>query len=137
MRKYNSHRTQTTYLTFFFPFQDNTVLDRYDVPQGSIVLISLYAMQRSTSIWGNDAHNCNPDRFRNPTPPMLGAYAPFSSGSRTCIGNHFAINEGRIVLAALLSHFDIELAPTSQFQVRQLATLRPTPELLLNFRVKM
>lgn len=98
----------------------------YDLPRGSIVLISLYAMQRRAGIYP-DPERFDPDRF---TPEAEQArhklaWAPFSAGPRTCIGNHFALMEGPIVLATILGKLDLELTSRREIPCDDSATLRP------------
>lgn len=101
-------------------------LGDYDLPSGSIVLISLWAMQRRAEIWP-DPERFDPERF---TPAAEEArhklaFAVFSAGPRTCIGNHFALMEGPIVLATLLGRAELTLARPGEIQPEDGATLRP------------
>jgi cytochrome P450 len=98
----------------------------YDLPKGSIILISLWAMHRRPEIWP-DPERFDPERF---TPAAEEArhklaFAPFSAGPRTCIGNHFALMEGPIVLATLLGRADLALARPGEILPEDSATLRP------------
>jgi cytochrome P450 len=98
----------------------------WDFPNNTIVLISLYAMQRRPEIWP-DPERFDPERFApsaEETRHKL-AWAPFSGGPRTCIGNHFALMEGPIVLATILAHLDLELTTTAEIEPEDSATLRP------------
>lgn len=98
----------------------------YDLPRNSIVLISLYAMQRRPDLWP-DPLRFDPARFEHAAEearPKL-AWAPFSGGPRTCIGNHFALMEGPIVLATILARLDLELTTRAEILPDASATLRP------------
>ena len=52
-----------------------------------------------------------PDRFAGKPNPWISepAYLPFGAGPRICIGASFALAEASIVLATLLSRFEISL----------------------------
>ena len=101
-------------------------VDGYELPSGTIVLICPYAMHHRADLWP-EPHRFDPERF---TPEAeqarpREAYLPFSGGPRTCIGNHFALMEGPIVLATLLRRMEFrydgeEVIPEAS------ATLRPS-----------
>jgi cytochrome P450 len=101
-------------------------LGGYDIPTGIIVIISPYAVHRRPDLWP-DPTRFDPGRF---TPDAeqarpREAYLPFSGGPRTCIGNHFALMEGPIVLATLLRSARFTLASDAPVVPEASATLRP------------
>jgi cytochrome P450 len=53
------------------------------------------------------------------------AYLPFGIGPRTCIGSSFALQEATVVLAVLISNFDMRLSPEADVWPVQRITLRP------------
>ncbi|KIJ43524.1 hypothetical protein M422DRAFT_169815 [Sphaerobolus stellatus SS14] len=71
---------------------DGKFLNEVAVKKGQQILISFAAYNRLTSIWGDDAHVWNPDRFLNDngtTKTGLGVISnilTFNSGERSCIG---------------------------------------------------
>ena len=96
------------------------------LPKGTIVLVSPFALHRKKEIWP-DPDRFDPERF---TPEReaqrhKSAFIPFSSGPRTCIGNHFALMEGPLVLATILHYADLELCEAAGSEPEALATLRP------------
>jgi cytochrome P450 len=50
-----------------------------------------------------------PERWDAPSDRPANTYMPFSIGPRNCIGQQFAMIEGKIMLAQLIHNFDIEL----------------------------
>ena len=78
-----------------------------DLPRGTMVLISPWALHHRPDVWP-DPERFDPRRFdpeaERSRPPL--SYLPFSAGPRTCIGNHFAMLEGPLVLATLLGRVD-------------------------------
>jgi cytochrome P450 len=107
------------------------------LPKGTICIVSPYAMQRRPDLWP-DPERFDPDRF---TPEAeasrpRGAYFPFSLGPRTCIGNHFALMEGPIVLATLLRHADFELVDPRGAEPDPQATLRPKGGISVRIRLR-
>ena len=102
-------------------------LGPYDLPRGTVILISPYALHRRPELWP-DPQRFDPSRFEPAAEEARHrqAYLPFSAGPRTCIGNHFALMEGPIVLATLLAHADLSLATSGPIEPEMSATLRPS-----------
>ena len=95
------------------------------IAAGSIVTISVVAMQRRAAYWDE------PLAFR--LERFLGAdrkarrpgYLPFGAGPRVCIGNHFALVEAQLILAAWAQRFHFRLAQPAPLELEPLLTLRP------------
>ncbi|KAK8509448.1 hypothetical protein V6N13_061920 [Hibiscus sabdariffa] len=85
-----------------------------DVPKGVSIWVMLMALYEDPNIWGADVHEFNPGRFGN---GINGAckvphvYVPFGTGPRSCLGQHFAMAELKILLSLLLSNFTFSLSP--------------------------
>lgn len=96
------------------------------LPKWTIVLVSPYVLHRRPELWPNPGR-FDPDRFSPEAESARprGAYFPFSLGPRTCIGNHFALMEGPLVLATLLRRADFELLDPRGAEPDLQATLRP------------
>ena len=86
---------------------------RHRIPEGTAMLVSIWAMHTSPAIWGADAREFVPERFSRERSAGRHAYAfmPFSQGPRNCIGQHLALNEAKVVLGSLLRAFSLRLAP--------------------------
>ncbi|KAG8235466.1 hypothetical protein J437_LFUL014096 [Ladona fulva] len=74
---------------------------------GTTVVVATYILHRDPKVFPNP-EKFDPDRFcrnedRNPY-----AYAPFSAGSRNCIGQKFAMVEVKLMLAKVLLNFEIQ-----------------------------
>lgn len=96
------------------------------LPPRTLVFVSAYAQHRRADVWP-DPDRFDPDRFL-PAQEALrpkGSYLPFSAGPRFCIGMHFAMMEGPIVLATLLRRFRFEIDPAREIVEDDFATLRP------------
>ncbi len=96
------------------------------LPPRTIVFVSAYAQHHRADVWP-DPQRFDPDRFlpeHEATRPK-GAYVPFSAGPRFCIGMHFAMMEGPIVLATLLRRFRFEIDAARTIVEDDFATLRP------------
>src|SRR5262249_47719181 len=107
------------------------------VDKGTILLISPFMIHRSAAEWP-DPERFDPSRFtpeaETARPKM--AYLPFSAGPRTCIGNHFALMEGPIVLGTLLQRAELDLASDAPVELEPSATLRPKGGIPMKVRLR-
>jgi cytochrome P450 len=105
---------------------DNVNLGGYQVPKGSLIIVSTYALHRDPRFFP-DPEFFNPERF---APGWEGripryAYLPFGGGPRVCIGNGFAMMEARLVLSTVAARYRLQLEPNQRVAPMQLVTLRP------------
>lgn len=87
-----------------------TRLGEWVVPAGMPVVVSVYVTHRDSRFF-EQPEEFLPERF---APERAGsipryAYLPFGAGVHMCIGNHFALMEARLVLAALAQRFFLEV----------------------------
>jgi cytochrome P450 len=84
-------------------------VDGYRVKQGSMVLVGVFGMHRDPALWP-DALTFDPERFSSENMGRLDRwqYIPFGAGPRTCIGDHFAMLESTLALAAIVRKIEIE-----------------------------
>ena len=106
-------------------------VDGWTVPEGSITLISQFAMHRSPR-WWDSSLAFRPQRwidaegnFSEDAPGQpRGAWFPFGWGNRRCIGEQFAWTEATLVLATLAQRWRPELVPGSDITLIPAVTLR-------------
>ena len=81
-------------------------LGEYVVPEGAAVSIVTYLIHRNPAVWENPMEY-NPLRFQPSNMDKHGPYdyIPFSAGIRNCIGQNFAMNEMKVVIAMILPTF--------------------------------
>lgn len=86
---------------------EDTELDGVLFPKGTYVLIPLSTIQRLPCYWGPDADKFNPDNFlpENVARRSPFSYLPFSAGSRSCIGQKFAMQSVKVMLINLLRNY--------------------------------
>jgi cytochrome P450 len=74
-----------------------------------------------------DPDRFNPDRFAGELEKKLApcAYLPFGGGPRVCIGNHFALMEGHLLLATFCQRLRFDLLSSEPIATEPLITLRP------------
>lgn len=106
---------------------ENHEFNDFEIPKGSLVLISPYTTQRDKRFWEN-ADEFIPERWFSQSIKEAGQkfiYFPFSRGVRSCIGESFAWTEGVLVIAALLQKWKLSLIPEQKIGLKPLMTLRP------------
>ncbi|KAJ9680493.1 hypothetical protein PVL29_019730 [Vitis rotundifolia] len=84
------------------------------VPRNSVIWIPVPTLHHHPDVWGPDAHLFNPERFGNGIQgacKIPQAYMPFGMGPRTCIGQHFAMAELKVILSLILSKFSFSISP--------------------------
>ncbi len=80
------------------------------IDKGCLIWISPWVLHRHNKFWDQPTAFM-PGRFAGKPNPWISepAYLPFGGGPRICIGAGFALAEASIVLATLLSRFEISL----------------------------
>ncbi|CAM0958961.1 unnamed protein product [Alopecurus aequalis] len=97
-------------------------------PAGIFVDVPVLLIHHDSDIWGSDVHEFRPERFAQgiaKASKVQGAYIPFGLGPRNCIGQNYAMVEGKIALCMILQHFEFELAPAYTHAPHYLVTLQP------------
>jgi cytochrome P450 len=110
----------------------NDEIGGYCIPKGAYVLLFPYVTHRHPAFWERpDAFE--PERFT--AGQVAGrprfAYFPFGGGPRLCIGNQFALSEAQLILAMILSRYQLRLLPGAVVTPEPLVTLRPRGDLLM------
>ncbi|EDV20731.1 uncharacterized protein TRIADDRAFT_31445 [Trichoplax adhaerens] len=88
------------------------IIDGKLVPSGTIINLELYCICHREESWPNP-NDYDPDRFsiENINNRDAFEYLPFSAGQRNCIGQQFAMNEIKVVVAKIIHHFYLEIDP--------------------------
>ena len=96
------------------------------------VMTSVYNIHRHPDFWP-DPLRFDPLRFssENSVGRHRLAYMPFGAGSRMCIGNHLAMMEGVLLLAAVGQKYSLELLDTAPVVPRLAVTLQPVGGILM------
>jgi cytochrome P450 len=104
-------------------------IDGYPVAKGTVVMVCPYALHRDPHYFP-DPEKFDPERFTPEREKQLPRYAylPFGAGPRICIGNHFAMMEGHLLLATLAQRVTFTLVPGQAIKsdLEQTLTLRPS-----------
>ncbi|KAF9236873.1 cytochrome P450 [Melanogaster broomeanus] len=116
------------------PFTDKNgiVHDGIRISKGDSVFIPILTMNTSEELWGPDAHEFNPERWRNlpesvsHIPGVWGHMLSFLGGPRACIGYRFSLVEMKAILFTLVRAFEFELAvPASEIGHKSTLVQRP------------
>ncbi|KAJ9520728.1 hypothetical protein QJQ45_007591 [Haematococcus lacustris] len=101
------------------------------IPANTFLHMPLFSFHRDPAVWP-DACAFKPERHLGEHAAALDArakvsYMPFGHGGRWCPGQRFALQEERLALVRLFSHFSLELAPMQEHpvQLRSGASLAP------------
>lgn len=84
-------------------------LNELKFPKEVTLVISIFSLHRRKDVWGENAELYNPDHFlpENIAKRHPYSYIPFSSGSRNCLGNNYAMLAIKIMLVKLLKTFKV------------------------------
>ncbi|KAL4964544.1 cytochrome P450 [Aspergillus stella-maris] len=97
-----------------------TSIDGFDnIPGGITVSSSAYTLHRIEEVFPN-ANEWIPQRWMDPAPEkgkkmdMRRLWWPFGSGGRMCLGSNFAIQEIKLVMAAVYTNYRTEIVDDDQ-----------------------
>ncbi|OAX36033.1 cytochrome P450 [Rhizopogon vinicolor AM-OR11-026] len=92
------------------------------VGKGTIISVSVMAINRSFAIWGPDAKQFKPD------PKEVQGHRhllTFVDGPRTCLGKDFAIAQFKLVLLVLVKNFVFEMQDGPETRIEVARTILP------------
>ncbi|KAK4954318.1 hypothetical protein LTR10_007748 [Elasticomyces elasticus] len=108
--------------------RDTRIGDQF-IPKGSNVVLSPWAINRASSMWGPDAAEFKPDRWladKNGGATSPFAFLTFLFGPRSCIGMSFAKYELKCLVATLLMHTDLRLKKPDKIPIPSgIITIKP------------
>jgi cytochrome P450 len=105
----------------------------FRIPTDTRVVMPMYLIHRHPDCWSNP-DSFQPERWlKNEFPASnKNAYMPFASGTRNCVGEHFAMCEAKLILAPLIRSFSFNFAPSCRnvdFDICSFFTIKPKPDL--------
>lgn len=104
-------------------------LGSYHIKPKQTIIFSPYLMHKDPR-WWEEPESFKPERWLEGKPNPKYAYYPFGGGPRLCIGNHFALQELRIIFKSMFKHFDIQLQDLSFPGADYTLTLRPVKSII-------
>jgi cytochrome P450 len=109
----------------------------YRIPRGMNVVVPIFHFHWSERYW-KEPRRFDPERFGPERRPAADAmtYFPFGAGPRSCIGNHFALQELAIMTATFYRRFTFRLEPGFTVEPDPLITLRPKHGMRMQIAVR-
>ncbi|EFY88698.1 cytochrome P450 78A3 [Metarhizium acridum CQMa 102] len=130
---------------------EDTTVQGYPIPKGSVILLSPWATNVDQNLWGGDALEFKPERWlakdavdtksaSSGGASCVYAFLTFLHGPRSCIGASFAKSEFACLLAAWVGRFEFalvndEMREREKLVVRYGVTARPKGGLPVRARV--
>jgi len=105
---------------------ESTEVGGMPIPQGHLAAIAIRNIHRHPDYWQNPLE-FKTERFQPENKASLNrsAYMPFLSGPHMCIGNHFALMEGQLLLAMMVQKVDLRESPMQSDEGKMAITMRP------------
>lgn len=102
------------------------------IPKGVWLSVIIHQLHRNPNVWPEpdkyDPLRFEPSNAKNRDPY---AYLAFSAGSRNCIGQNFAINELRVVVASIVNRYQLSVVKDHAVEMLPLVVMRAKHDLKL------
>jgi cytochrome P450 / NADPH-cytochrome P450 reductase len=101
---------------------------KYTIRRGDKIVCLLSKCQTDPKVYGEDANEFKPERMLDDNFVRLpkGAWKPFGTGVRACIGRAFAWQEAQMAVALLLQNFNFRLDDEKYvMKIKQTLTIKP------------
>lgn len=85
-----------------------TKLQGHTIPANTVVGVQAWSIHRDPRLFPKP-DSFEPERWLDATPEMKRNLQPWGFGSRTCMGNHLAMMEFRLLLTALVRNFEVTM----------------------------
>lgn len=115
--------------------REDDVVEGVPVAAGDKVVLHAWATHRHPEFWERP-EAFDPERFEPEREKQIprGAWFPFLIGRRACLGEHFAMLEGVVALAAIAGRYRLERVEEEPLGIRPISTLRYARPLRMRVR---
>lgn len=105
--------------------RDEVLGDR-SIAKDTVLLIAIYNIHRHPDFW-IEPERFRPERFLagSEKPKHRLAYMPFSAGPRVCVGNHFALTEGPLLIASIAQRCELRIPGDRPVEPELRVTVKP------------
>lgn len=105
---------------------EDVTIGEHLIKKGAICFVSVIGIHHRPDVFP-DPERFDPARFLGDKEKHLPrcAYMPFGAGPRVCIGNHFALMEGHVLLATIARQARFDAVSKKKVELEPLVTLRP------------
>lgn len=109
-------------------------LGEWRIPKGANLTVPVWHVHHDAR-WYPDPEKFQPERFMPGARELpRGAFLPFGTGPRVCIGQHFATMEMALIAMQLLRHFDIAFSGSQDMPKAKVEmVLKPEHDLMISF----
>jgi cytochrome P450 len=124
-----SMRLQTPVPRIMRTITEEIKLGDYTIPKGVTAYVLISRLHYDPNVFP-DPFEFRPERFLKENQSQSESafsFTPFSAGARNCIGQRFAMNELRVVLAKVLLNFEIK-SLEKRIEVKDFSAMISTPE---------
>jgi cytochrome P450 len=104
-----------------------------DIPVGTQVICSPFALHRSPALWPNP-ETFSPERFLPGSTVVPRSFIPFSTGPRACIGRVLSLMEMTSLVSATLTAVEIELSSDPPVTLTGTYSMQPRERICLRLR---
>ncbi|MFO0604637.1 MAG: cytochrome P450 [Polyangiales bacterium] len=113
------------------------VLGGVAVPAKGFVFLCPYAIQRDAA-WWREPERFDPARFLpgGDAPAQRGTYLPFGHGPHVCIGRHYGLMLGQLLVAELTRRFELSLDDVGPIETRAMVTIQPRRPVTARFTLR-
>ncbi|KAI6240027.1 putative cytochrome P450 CYP13A8 [Aphelenchoides fujianensis] len=99
------------------------------IPEGLVVLVDAWSIQRDKTFWGEDADEFRPERFDEvDQTKIVDHWLPFGIGPRICVGMRFALLEQKILLARILQEYTLKTCKETPIPLKLQGAFTVVPE---------